>query len=383
MFLRHFGKVLGFLLFLQNQGSAANIVENNQQLLAVQSSIRILDHRVTEISAEKQDLVGRLESLEKNIGDSASELKQIKIQIFRSSQTVVRLGAEIKSLRGLLAVQRQTLKDQIYTAYTLGKRSHLKLILNQEDSLQASRMMTYYGYFNRARVENLAVVQQSLKELNELQTREQAYSKELQKLMVKQERKREALEEDLLKRQQLLKFLVSDEQDKLQILAALKVDEKRLQHLFSEIQEAMDDFPYELNIAQEFSEQRGRLGWPVSGQVIKTFGARRSAGQWEGIVILAEEGVEVKSVSRGRVVFSDWLRGYGLMIIVDHGKDFMTLYAFNQSLYKEVGDWVDEDEVIATVGKSGGRNTAGLYFGIRDQGSPLDPQKWLKSLSIH
>ncbi len=383
MFPRYFGVVLGFLLFLQNQGSAANLAENNQQLLAVQSSIRVLDHRVTEISAEKQDLVARLSSLEKSIGDSASELKQIKIQAHSNSQTVVRLGIEIKSLRDLLAVQRQTLKDQIYTAYTLGKRSRLKLILNQEDSLQASRMMTYYGYFNRARVENLAVVQQSLKELNELQGREQAHSKELQELLVKQERKRESLEEDLLKRQQLLKFLVSDEQDKLQVLAALKVDEKRLQQLFSEIQESMDDFPYELNITQEFSEQRGRLGWPVSGPVIKTFGARRSASRWDGIVIRAEEGDEVKSVSRGRVVFSDWLRGYGLMIIVDHGNDFMTLYAFNQSLYKDVGDWVDVGDVIATVGKSGGRNTAGLYFGIRDQGSPLDPQKWLKSLSIH
>ena len=383
MFPRYFGVVLGFLLFLQNQGSAANLAENNQQLLAVQSSIRVLDHRVTEISAEKQDLVARLSSLEKSIGDSASELKQIKIQAHSNSQTVVRLGIEIKSLRDLLAVQRQTLKDQIYTAYTLGKRSRLKLILNQEDSLQASRMMTYYGYFNRARVENLAVVQQSLKELNELQGREQAHSKELQELLVKQERKRESLEEDLLKRQQLLRFLVSDEQDKLKVLAALKVDEKRLQQLFSEIQESMDDFPYELNITQEFSEQRGRLGWPVSGPVIKTFGARRSASRWDGIVIRAEEGDEVKSVSRGRVVFSDWLRGYGLMIIVDHGNDFMTLYAFNQSLYKDVGDWVDVGDVIATVGKSGGRNTAGLYFGIRDQGSSLDPQKWLKSLSIH
>ena len=383
MFFRYGGRTLSFFLLLFSQGSAANMAEKSQQLLAVQSSIRVLDRRVNEISVEKQDLIDRLAMLEKSMGNSAARLKQLKKQVSQSEQARLQLGIEIQSLLGLLVVQREHLQEQINAAYILGKRSRLKLILNQEDPARTSRMMVYYGYLNQARVERLQAVKVSLEKLKALQILEKAHLEEFQSLVVEQTQERERLEKNLSQRQHLLKFLVMDEHEKLQALVLLKVDEKRLQQLFSEIQESMDDFPYELNIAQEFSEQRGRLGWPVSGPVIKTFGARRSASRWDGIVISAEEGVEVKSVSRGRVVFSDWLRGYGLMIIVDHGKDFMTLYAFNQSLYKEVGDWIDVGDVIAAVGKSGGRNAAGLYFGVRDQGSPLDPQKWLKSLSIH
>jgi len=378
VFFRHCARALGFLLLVLSQGSAANVAEKSQQLLAVQSSIRVLDRRVNEISVEKQDLIDRLAMLEKSMGNSAARLKQLKKQVFQSEQTVLRLGIEIQSLLRLLVVQRERLQEQINAAYILGKRSRLKLILNQEDPARTSRMMVYYGYLNQARVEGLQAVKASLEKLKTLQVLEKTHSKAFQSLVVEQTKERERLEKNLSQRQQLLMSLVSDEQDQLKALALLKVDEKRLQQLFSEIQESMDDFPYELNIAQEFSEQRGRLGWPVLGPVIKTFGARRSASRWDGIVIRAEEGVEVKSVSRGRVVFSDWLRGYGLMVIVDHGNDFMTLYAFNQSLYKEVGDWVDVGDVIATVGKSGGRNTAGLYFGIRDQGKSLNPEHWLQ-----
>ena len=378
MFFRHCGRTLGFLLLVLSQGSAANVAEKSQQLLAVQSSIRVLDRRVNELSVEKQDLIDRLAILEKSMGHSAARLKQLKKQVSQSEQTVLRLGVEIQSLLGLLVVQRERLQEQINAAYILGKRSRLKLILNQEDPARTSRMMVYYGYLNQARVEGLQAVKTSLEKLKTLQVLEKTHSEAFQSLVVEQTQERERLEKNLSQRQQLLMSLVSDEQDQLKALALLKADEKRLQQLFSEFQESMDDFPYELNIAQEFSEQRGHLGWPVSGPVINTFGARRSASRWDGIVIRAEEGVEVKSVSRGRIVFSDWLRGYGLMIIVDHGKDFMTLYAFNQSLYKEVGDWVDMGDVIATVGKSGGRNNAALYFGIRDQGKALNPEHWLQ-----
>jgi len=378
VFFRHCGRTLGFLLLVLSQGSAANVAEKSQQLLAVQSSIRVLDRRVNELSVEKQDLIDRLAILEKSMGHSAARLKQLKKQVSQSEQTVLRLGVEIQSLLGLLVVQRERLQEQINAAYILGKRSRLKLILNQEDPARTSRMMVYYGYLNQARVEGLQAVKTSLEKLKTLQVLEKTHSEAFQSLVVEQTQERERLEKNLSQRQQLLMSLVSDEQDQLKALALLKADEKRLQQLFSEFQESMDDFPYELNIAQEFSEQRGHLGWPVSGPVINTFGARRSASRWDGIVIRAEEGVEVKSVSRGRIVFSDWLRGYGLMIIVDHGKDFMTLYAFNQSLYKEVGDWVDMGDVIATVGKSGGRNNAALYFGIRDQGKALNPEHWLQ-----
>jgi septal ring factor EnvC (AmiA/AmiB activator) len=138
------------------------------------------------------------------------------------------------------------------------------------------------------------------------------------------------------------------------------------------------DFP---KLKGDFYSLKGQLPWPVKGRLTNKFGSVRAESTesiWDGVLINSAEGTEIRAVTSGKVVFSDWLRGYGLLVIVDHGKGYMTLYAFNQSLYRQVGEWVDAGEVIASVGQSGGRNLPGLYFGIRNNGRPVDPIEWCR-----
>ena len=128
----------------------------------------------------------------------------------------------------------------------------------------------------------------------------------------------------------------------------------------------------------DFSTLKGNLPWPVSGKLTQKFGSPRTEGSWDGVLIDASEGMEIKAVTRGKVVYAEWLRGYGLLTIIDHGQGYMTLYAFNQSLYKRMGDSVKAGDVIASVGQSGGRSQAGLYFGIRQKGVPINPLEWCR-----
>jgi len=146
------------------------------------------------------------------------------------------------------------------------------------------------------------------------------------------------------------------------------------------LQQTDDDFPFDEGLVKEFAKLKGALPWPVKGRLVKKFGARRSDSRWDGVLIKANEGQEVRAVTRGQVVYADWLRGYGLLTIIKHDKGYMTLYAFNQSLYKAKGDWVEAGTVISTVGLSGGRSDAGLYFGIRKKGKPVNPVKWCRKI---
>lgn len=134
----------------------------------------------------------------------------------------------------------------------------------------------------------------------------------------------------------------------------------------------------EVKAGQPFRHLKAKLAWPVKGKILKKFGSRRVDSQWNGVLIRAKEGTQVKAIATGRVIFSDWLKGYGLLLIVQHDKNYMSLYAYNQSLYKSKGDWVSAGDVLATVGKSGGRSKPALYFEIRKKNKPVNPAKWCR-----
>jgi septal ring factor EnvC (AmiA/AmiB activator) len=137
------------------------------------------------------------------------------------------------------------------------------------------------------------------------------------------------------------------------------------------------DIPAEADGQQPFHSRKGKLRWPARGRLAQRFGAPRSGGlRWRGVMIEAQEGGEVRAVSQGRIAFSDWMRGFGLLLIIDHGDGYMSLYGHNQTLYKEVGEWVDTGEVVALLGASGGRTESGLYFEMRHKGRPINPVHW-------
>ena len=183
-------------------------------------------------------------------------------------------------------------------------------------------------------------------------------------------------------RRELVAKLTAELQDQGRQLARLQSDERELNALIKGLEQALADIPVEHPQQMQFAALRGRLPWPASGRIVSRFGTPRLGGLfWDGVMISAPEGREVRAVHHGRVAFADWLRGLGLLMIVDHGDGYMTLYGHNQSLFKEVGDWVEADEAIALVGSSGGRERAGVYFGVRFKGRPVDPAKWCRRMA--
>ena len=202
---------------------------------------------------------------------------------------------------------------------------------------------------------------------------------------------------DLVLSQQLLSLLgqlLIQKQQRAQVLANLRVtisqyqseseslnqDRKRLNQLLAEITQLLDDLPEDLGQNTQFSSLKGHLDKPLSGKIIRRFGSLRAGhSRWDGIVLGGQSGQAVKAGAYGRVAFADWLRGYGLLVVIDHGDNYMSLYGHNQSLLVEVGDWVEAGQDIATAGQSGNISQSGVYFEIRKQAKPENPEPWLKS----
>ena len=179
-------------------------------------------------------------------------------------------------------------------------------------------------------------------------------------------------------RARVLAKLQAQLRDKSQELAQLERDEQRLHELVESLQQALRDIPAAATDYRSLDELKGKLRWPVAGRISMQYGARQAGGKLKsrGVRISAPAGEEVRAIDKGRVAYADWLRGFGLLLIVDHGKDYMSLYGNNRALFKEVGEWVEGGEVIATVGSSGGQSSAGLYLELRKKGRPFNPAPW-------
>jgi septal ring factor EnvC (AmiA/AmiB activator) len=258
--------------------------------------------------------------------------------------------------------------------------SPLKLLLNQQDLSRSSRMLHYYDAFNRARVARIETWRSSLEALR--QTREQIASR--QQTLDEENRALEeqlsALSRDRERRQSLIAGLQEEMDDRNDTLDSLQQDREQLEALIEEINRIIVDIPAPEE-AVPFDAARGDMPWPVRGRPANHFGESYSDGnlQRQGIIIADEPGAPVRAIHQGRVVFADWLRGSGLLVVVDHGGGYISLYAHNGALDKRSGDWVNRGEPLATAGTSAGMNTPGVYFEIRHNGVPLDPANWLQA----
>ncbi|WP_246246986.1 murein hydrolase activator EnvC family protein [Candidatus Methylobacter favarea] len=344
------------------------------------------------IQLEQKTLNIQLAEIEKSYGKTAALLKKLKQQIERQRLKLTHIGQEGHALQNQIANQREELAGQIKAAYAMGQKEKLKLLLNQRDPALASRMMIYYKYLNSARLAKLIDIEESLKHLSRLDKQKQDESRFLEQTLQQKEAEQSILDKAKFQRQELLTHLNKDLYATEQQLRQLNESETRLKSLIASLQLTPDNS--ELTVKQEnelsplkndeswqredFPQLKGKLPWPVSGKLAKKFGSARAEGNWDGVLIDALEGTEIHAVTTGEVVYAEWLRGYGMLMIIDHGKGYMTLYAFNQSLYKQVGEKVEAGEIIASVGQSGGRSQPGLYFGIRKQGKPVDPLEWCR-----
>jgi septal ring factor EnvC (AmiA/AmiB activator) len=319
----------------------------------------------------------RLRQLDMAIQQASLEFRQLESQRSDQLQQLQALEDQRLDFIASLGQRMDQLADQLRSAYRAGRQSRLKLVLNQDDPVALGRLLAYYDYFNRAQLGRISDLRDALTRLDEMQ---RAIDQELERLAALQRQQQgilDDLEQQRDARQGLLAELASQiGSDEAQLLE-LERNRRDLEALIERLADALADIPADLGTHLSVARQKGRLAMPLKGPVKYAFGQRRAGGShWQGWLIGAEPGTEVSAVAYGRVAFADWLRGYGMLIIIDHGEGFMTLYGQNESLLAEAGAWVEPGEPISLVGSNAG-STQGLYFELRRAGKALDPAAWI------
>lgn len=328
--------------------------------------------RKKKTAAEK-----RLQDVERQIGEISRALRRVDEELRVNQGELRALQGEQQGLQDRLKTQQERLAGEARSAYAMGREQQVKLLLNQEQPAAVGRMLVYFGYFTRARLQQIDVVRATLDRLTALEDSIARKNASLMQLRTSRQLEEKRLQEKKKARKQAVASLSRELENQGGELKRLQSDERQLQELVSSLQELLVDIPADVSQQQPFDTLKGKLRWPTRGRLTKRFGTRRSGGlTWRGVMIEAQEGGEVRAVSQGRIAFSDWMRGFGLLVIIDHGDGYMSLYGHNQALYKEVGEWVDSGEVVALLGSSGGRTDAGLYFELRHKGRPINPVRW-------
>lgn len=348
---------------------------SQQQLEQLRQDIGQLKQSV---STDKQRLQGyreELRNIEVSIARVTREQRQTEAELAEQRRTQHRLEQEIDNLKGSLAQQREGLARQIRAGFSAGQQQALKLLLNQTDPGDAGRTLTYYGYFTRAQLQAVEQTRRHIQQLDEAEERLQQNRASLETLRQRQQAQRDKLLQQQREREQVLSKLNTEINSKEQQLDKLLADEAALSKLLRDLapQPAPQDYG-------DLGKLKGKLKWPTQGKILNRYGQRRGQGRltWQGITIAGDSGQEIRAIAPGRVIFADWIRGYGLMLIVDHGNGYMSLYGHNQSLYKDVADSVAANEVVATLGNSGGNERASLYFEMRHRGKPVNPETWCR-----
>ena len=320
----------------------------------------------------------RLEAVEQKINASSRALKSVDAELTKVRAQLQRLQQESRAASEDVRFQAGRLADEARAAYAMGRQQQVKLLLNQEQPAAMGRMLTYFTYLSRARTERIDTMRTTINRLQALETDINLKTQNLRELRDTQKHKFDTLQSQKRQRKQLIVSLSGQLAAQGSELENLQQDEKQLQELVYSLQELLSDIPADAHQDRPFKSLKGKLRWPAKGHLSRRFGTQRGSSglTWQGVLISAPEGGRVRAVSQGRVAFADWLRGFGLLLIIDHGDGYMSLYGQNQALYKEVGEWVDSGEVVATLGASGGQTDAGLYFELRHKGRPQNPVRW-------
>jgi len=352
-----------------------------------------------DASRELGDVVERLNALDSWLDDAGKRLAAQQKQLANADREVASVAERIRglsrraddaesALAGLAAErarldarrQEQTalIAEHLRQAWRFSRKDPLKAVLNQQDPAALQRMGRYHGYFAEARAK---AVDELRSTLHTLEDNERRLGEERQTLVdarASVQREQTALVAERRKRQRLVRSLGADVSSKSKERERLESSRRRLAALVAELERQAERAG---RVAGNGLGAAGDLPWPVEGRIAASFGDARAGGRmrWQGMVILAPLGADVRAVAAGEVIFADWLRGFGLLAIVDHGDNHMSLYGYADALFKRVGDRVEGGESIAAVGQSGGQSDVGLYFEIRQAGKPIDPRKWLQS----
>ena len=351
--------------------------EAHQKLEAIRGEIRELTEAQRALEGERSATTKSLREADQAVNREAKALRDIDAGLATQQQELERLEADKVALELRLRDQREALAQLLRSAYALGRHEQLKLLLAQDRVDELARVLAYHRYFQRDRVTRIETLLVELRELAALGRAVSAQREVLAASRLTQQQRIAELETQRVERRELLKRLDAQFADAKARLTALGRDERALVKLLGSLRDVFADIPKQLDEAKPFAQRRGALRRPLDGKVLSAFGGRLPDGRSsQGWLIGADVGANVAAVAAGRVAFADWLKGYGLIVILDHGDGYMSLYAQNDSLLKEVGDWVAAGDALAGVGTSGGQSDAALYFELRHNGRPVDPKAW-------
>lgn len=350
-----------------------------------QAEMKVLQENIQKLQKELKQIQGNRSQLQQELQKSESDMSQLQKKIDTIQQELKQQNKEINNLQDKReklsessAAQQQNIAEQLIAAHRSGNQSTLKLLLNQESPEAVARLLAYHQRLAQAQSEQM---QNYIEVLNQLDAVEPQLLTERSHLAASEKSLHDqisALKNQQQRRQQLIAKTNRELSTKDGQLKQFQEDRTRLQKLLAEVARTIGNVPLPAG-GESFDSRRGKLPWPTQGKISAGFGSQRVGAQmqWNGILITAQEGQSVIAVHHGRVVFADYFRGHGLLVIVDHGGGYLSLYAHNQQLLRNTGDAVRAGEALAKVGNSGGQEVMGLYFEIRKQGVPINPTLWL------
>lgn len=350
------------------------------ELEELREQIDAVRERLAADREQRDDVSTELERIERRISMLAGDIAEVDRRIGDHQDRLEELADQRARARQRLDQHRGTLAKQLRAAYRLGRQPALRILLRQDQPDAVARAMEYYSYFNEARLGEMEAVTALLGELRTLTEETEQTRAALADDRDKLDERRVELGSARAEREDILARIEERMAERGERLDELEEDREQLQDLLDELSTAIDDIPDSPLEDEPFDTRAQELAWPVSGALRETFGSARADGRmrWQGLVIDAEAGSAVRAVYHGRVVFADWLSGFGQLIILDHQDGYMSLYGYNQRLLRSEGEWVGPGDRIATVGRSGAQTDPGLYFEIRQEGQPQDPLAWLQ-----
>lgn len=341
-------------------------------------SIHTIKHKINETQQHKQKLQTKLQKLDQQIGHITKKLHQTRQQLHQTRKELEQTRKQRHNQQTQLRQQKQQLSQIIQATYQMGQQPYIKLVLNQQQPDTFNRYLHYARALTQHQLNLFNKIQNTLNQLQ--QTKQQLANKQqkLKQLKQHQHQRQQHLQKSKHKRQQVIHHLDQALQHSHQRLKAVKENKAQLQKI---LHKASQQNHYNVK-GKHFYQAKGHLAWPIeSRNITQTYGEPKLNGRFRssGIKINAEGGQPIHAIFHGQVVFAHWLRGYGLMAVIQHGPHYMTLYAHAQSLYIQKGDKVDPGDIIATVGQSGGLEQSALYFEIRHNGHAINPMSWLKT----
>ena len=356
---------------------AATFTEQQESLRKLQKRINNLQKQIRKDTRLRDESQTLLETIDLDIAKSRSQLEKNQDEIKKSNFRISALAVEESAALDKMGEQQKQLAALLKLAHQNQQTPALKLLLNETNPAKLSRQMVYYKYLMQAQEGQISSITQQVRGFVSLLDAAKIEKKQLEILQTKNQHDLSSLEQSRKQRKVLVVQLAANIKTQTAEVNTLDAEEKALNKIIAELTRTLETFPESSQI--NFQALRGKLQWPVQGELLHRYGQNRISGQnikWKGIFVQAKRNTPVRAVAYGRVVYADWLPGLGLLTILEHGNNYMSLYANTEMLYKDVGAWVQAGEVIATTGDSGGNKNTGLYFEIRRGKSSQNPSPW-------